>query len=87
MSTVKDFEALIGPGMCAICDRDIQKSVKVRCAECKSLVMCLECHRRGMTKEDTYPQHKPGHAYFIHDNLNFPMLVPEWTAKDELQLI
>jgi len=49
--------------------------------------MCLECHRRGLTKEDSYPQHNPAHAYFIHDNLNFPMLVPEWTAKDELQLI
>ena len=49
--------------------------------------MCLECHRHGLTKEDTKPQHKPNHAYFIHDKLNYPILVEDWTAKDELQLI
>jgi hypothetical protein len=50
--TLKDFDTLIGKGVCDICDRDIQKSVKVRCAECKpSIVICLECHRLGHTKE------------------------------------
>jgi ribosome-binding protein aMBF1 (putative translation factor) len=74
--------------VCALCDRDIQKSVKVRCAECKpSFVMCLECYRKGMTKEDTHPQHKSSHPYLMHDNLNYPMVMPEWSAKDELQMI
>jgi hypothetical protein len=40
-----------------------------------------------MTKEDTHPQHKSNHAYLMHDNLNYPMVVPDWSAKDELQLI
>jgi hypothetical protein len=49
--------------------------------------MCLECYRKGMTKEDTHPQHKSSHPYLMHDNLNYPMVVPEWSAKDELQMI
>jgi hypothetical protein len=56
MDSIKDFDTLLGPGVCALCDRDIQKSVKARCAECRpTIVMCLECLRHGLTKEDTYP--------------------------------
>ena len=85
LETLKDYETLIGKNVCELCDRDIQKSIKVRCAECKpSFLMCLECHRRGVTKEDTKPEHKPNHAYFIHDDLKYPLLVDDWSARDEL---
>jgi hypothetical protein len=57
------------------------------------LVMCLECHRRGVTKQDLsngggagglFSTHQSSHPYFVYDNLAFPLLMKDWTAKDEL---
>ena len=31
--------------------------------------------------------HKPNHDFFIFDNLNFPLLVRDWTAQQEVMLI
>ena len=44
------------------------------------LVMCLECLRQGKTSPE-YPMHKADHAYYVYDNLNFPLLTDEWTAS------
>ena len=46
---------------------------------------CLDCLKKGKTKEGT--QHQADHQYFIYPKLNFPLLTPDWTAKDELQLV
>ncbi len=105
--SLKDFDALIGPSMCGLCDRDISKSVKVRCMTCSklngpALVMCLECLRKGQTKPlgtgsgigggntsgvSQFPNHQKNHPYTVYDNLTFPLLMKDWTAKDELQLL
>ena len=74
----------MGPGVCSLCDRDIQKSIKVKCAECKNLILCFECIRSGVEGKDG---HKSTHAYFVLDNLEYPLIMEDWTAKDELQLI
>jgi hypothetical protein len=100
--TLKEFEALIGPSMCGLCDRDISKSTKIRCMTCSkpngpTLVMCLECLRKGQTKPlgagtgsggtpglCQFPNHQKNHPYTVYDNLSFPLLMKDWTAKDEL---
>jgi Myb-like DNA-binding domain len=72
--------------VCTVCDRDISKSVKIKCMECPNTVcLCLDCHRNGRTKVGL--SHKGGHDYYVIDNLNFPLLMKEWSAKEELQLI
>lgn len=80
-----DFETLLGPNNCSICDRNIMKSVKVKCLECQDppITICLECHRTGEEKGN----HKKKHDYYILDNLSFPLFTKDWTAKEELMLI
>jgi len=48
------------------------------------MVMCFECIRSGVEGKDG---HKGTHAYFVLDNLEYPLIMEDWTAKDELQLI
>ena len=49
-------EDLLGPQFCSLCDRNIAQSVKIRSTDHaqvgstnKPLVVCLECHRTGVT--------------------------------------
>ena len=58
--------------------------------------MCLECLRLGAVPKHTPEQnqfhphehpHKPSHDYFVFDNMNFPLLVRDWTAQQEVMLI
>jgi len=84
--TLQELEGLVGPGVCLLCDREIAKSVKIRCMECPTpTVYCLDCLSHGRTKPDS--QHLPTHAYYVYDNLDFPLLMRDWSARDELQLI
>jgi hypothetical protein len=74
---------------CSICERSIQKGVKVRCLDCppdKNTTLCLECFRKGV-ENDQKSYHKKEHDFFIYDHLNFPLLVKDWTAAEELALI
>lgn len=84
--TLCELEGLVGPGVCMLCDREIAKSVKIHCMECPTpTIFCLDCLRHGRTKADS--THLPGHSYYVYDNLDFPLLMKDWSAKDELQLI
>ncbi len=58
ISTMTEIEAILGPSMCSLCDRDISKSIKIKCLECieKPVFMCLECLRTGKTSSE-YPGH------------------------------
>ena len=62
-----------------LCERNITKSVKILSVP-SEVVMCLECLRLGKTSPD-YPMHKPNHAYYVYDNLDFPLLTSDWTAS------
>lgn len=80
---------MLGPQICSICERNIQKGVKVRCLDCppeKNTSLCLECLRKG-TENESKGYHKKEHDFFIYDRLNFPLLVKDWTAAEELALI
>ena len=48
--------------------------------------MCLECLRLGKESEN-YPDHKKTHAYYVFDNLDFPLLTTDWSALQEIRLI
>lgn len=88
-NSLKNLDRLFGPLSCSICERSIQKGVKVRCLECppdKNTTLCLECFRKG-TENDQKPYHRKEHDFFIYDHLNFPLLVKDWTAAEELALI
>lgn len=85
---LNDIENILGPSMCNICDRDIGKSIKIKCLECAKapLHLCLECLRTGRTSHE-FPDHKPNHSYYVYDNLNFPLFTKDWSAKEELLLL
>lgn len=50
------IESLIGPQFCSLCDRNITQSIKIRSKEHdsagssgKPVIICLECHKSGVT--------------------------------------
>ena len=74
VSRFKQPEHLLGPAICALCERNISKSVKVLFADTKpDLITCLECLRTGKTSVD-FPEHHADQDYYIFDNLEFPLL-------------
>ena len=52
-SQQKTYEGLLGPQICMLCNRNIGRSAKIRCAECpvndkgQPIDFCLECLRTG----------------------------------------
>lgn len=51
MESLKDYDNLIGPSVCTICDGDINNSVKVRFVDQGGINSCLDCLKKGKTKE------------------------------------
>jgi len=90
---MKTLEDIIGPQFCSLCDRNIVQSVKVRSVDKetsgKPLVVCLECHRTGMTISNPTSNSTPETVgrFVVLDNLKFPLFSPDWSAKDELLLL
>jgi len=82
LDTLKDVDGLVGPTTCTLCERDISKSVKIRCTVC-AINICLECLRTGQESGT----HSKTHPYYVFDKLDFPLLMKDWCAKDEVQLI
>ena len=88
-----------------MCDRNIGKSVKVRSVQNKKvgsmirpLVVCLECHRTGVTVSNNAASHMMVGApldqgpltvgnYLVLDNLKFPIFDKTWSAREELLLL
>jgi len=87
---LKQLDELLGPSICSLCERNILKSIKIRCLDCPAtdnVVLCLECLRTGYVGEEANSKHLRSHDYFVYDNLNFPLLSTEWNAHQELMLI
>ena len=57
--------------------------VRVKCAVCHNVDLCLECFAVGV---EVWP-HKRTHAYKVVENLSFPLLSPDWGADEELLLL
>ena len=68
---------------CRGCFKDISSEVRIRCAECRDLDLCVHCFSVGV---EPHP-HKKHHAYKVVDNLSFPLLDPEWAADEEILLL
>merc|ERR1719375_2392630 len=63
--------------------KDISETVRVKCAVCRNVDLCLECFAVGV---EIWP-HKRTHAYKVVENLSFPLLSPDWGADEELLLL
>lgn len=70
---------------CAGCGQDIysQATLRVRCAECLDLDLCLEC----FASQVEVGSHKNDHAYRFFDHGDFSPLNNDWSAKENLQLL
>ena len=76
-------EARRGLYHCNYCMKDISETVRVKCAVCRNVDLCLECFAVGV---EIWP-HKRTHAYKVVENLSFPLLSPDWGADEELLLL
>ena len=68
---------------CAYCSKDISGVVRIKCAECAEVNLCVECFSAGV---EPHP-HKACHAYHVVDNLSFPLFTLDWGADEELLLL
>ena len=66
----------------------MKQSVKIKCFECFNppIIMCLQCHRTGEASKSN-PNHLPSHSYYVLDDLSFPLISKDWSAKEELLLL
>ena len=67
---------------CNYCAKDISHVVRIKCAECSEMNLCVECFCVGV---EPHP-HQACHAYHVVDNLSFPLFTLDWGA-DEDQLL
>jgi len=84
---MRKIEELLGPATtCMICERNINKSIKVRdMTSTENVIFCLDCLLKGKTREGL--DHNANCEYFIYDSLQFPLISPNWTAEETLQLL
>jgi transcriptional adapter 2-alpha len=68
--------------LCAICNTEISKLVKVVCIDCPDTVHCLECLLTHKVLQD-----HSDHEYSIVNCLDFPIFTSEWNANEELLLL
>ena len=67
---------------CNYCAKDISHVVRIKCAECSEMNLCVECFCVGV---EPHP-HQACHAYHVVDDLSFPLFTLDWGA-DEDQLL
>ena len=67
---------------CNYCQKDISHVVRIKCAECSEMNLCVECFCVGV---EPHP-HQACHAYHVVDDLSFPLFTLDWGA-DEDQLL
>ncbi|XP_074647380.1 transcriptional adapter 2-beta-like isoform X2 [Tubulanus polymorphus] len=69
---------------CTYC-QNLVEGVRIRCAECPDIDLCLPCYACGAE----FGSHKKDHDYIVLDNLDFPIygVSINWTAGEELLLL
>ena len=76
----------VGKIKCNLCNQNITKNIKIVCADCINISICLNCliqnPRKKLSTEDFH-----SHDYHILDNLKFSLFSTDWTAEEELKLI
>lgn len=68
---------------CNYCQKDISNVVRIKCAVCAEMDLCVECFSVGV---EPHP-HEASHAYNVIDNLSFPLFTMDWGADEELLLL
>ena len=68
---------------CNYCQKDISHVVRIKCAECSEMNLCVECFCVGV---EPHP-HQACHAYHVVDNLSFPLFTLDWGADEEQLLL
>lgn len=65
------------------CSADITSTVRIRCAVCEDLDLCVSCFCSGFENSS----HKPYHSYRVIERNVFPIFDDDWGADEELLLI
>ena len=68
---------------CNYCRKEITNIVRIKCAVCRDVELCVECFGAGAELEP----HRKDHAYRVVGNMNFPILTQDWGADEELLLL
>lgn len=68
---------------CNYCQKDISNVVRIKCAVCLEVDLCVECFSVGV---EPHP-HKACHDYHVIDNLSFPLFTMDWGADEEVLLL
>ncbi len=68
---------------CDYCRDDITNTIYIKCEECKSFVICVDCFSHGFA---VYP-HLPTHAYRVIRFIPDPLYDRDWSAGEELLLL
>jgi len=68
---------------CNYCQKDISHVVRIKCAECVEMNLCVECFSVGV---EPHP-HQAHHAYHVVDDLSFPLFTLDWGADEDVLLL
>jgi len=68
---------------CNICRNDIAHEPRVKCLQCKSFDMCMDCFRMGA---EIFP-HSSSHKYMVIEKLDYPLFEDDWLAIEEVLLL
>ncbi|KAJ1970142.1 Transcriptional adapter ada2 [Dimargaris xerosporica] len=68
---------------CDCCQSVINRTVRIRCAECSDFDACVSCFSKGIEIGD----HKNYHKYKVVTPNFFPIYTEDWSADEELLLI
>lgn len=69
---------------CDSCYHDISRVIRIRCATCEEIDLCISCFRSGVEIKG----HHANHSYFVIDLLNYPLFLNcTWRADEEIALL
>ncbi|KXS11108.1 hypothetical protein M427DRAFT_73307, partial [Gonapodya prolifera JEL478] len=71
---------------CDNCNKDITDVVRITCATCEEVDLCVTCFAKGV-QPGTRPEHRNDHPYRVVEVLDFPVFDPLWAADEELLFI
>ncbi|CEM30964.1 unnamed protein product [Vitrella brassicaformis CCMP3155] len=69
---------------CDYCHCSFTSSVRIKCAECRNMDLCVECFARGVERGD----HKSNHKYYVLEPLSHTrILSQDWSADEDWALL
>ncbi len=68
---------------CNYCQKDISHVVRIKCAICAEMNLCVECFSVGV---EPHP-HQAHHNYHVVDDLSFPLFTLDWGADEDVLLL